>query len=229
MWFKYFDPPFILPPKHAAVFREAASSLSFDVGWEDWEDDWSPIGVKVFDRLSQAQKQATILEVVRALLDASVEPPEVTSVLAGTVDAIYRELGGRIEMEISFGEQTAVRNMVLEAAAEMDYWQSANSGLEPDEEPCIAPAPGCADYEEWSPLVEALWGTVLEDCDFDMVDEFLDMPPAEAAARKKQMNINPEYFTEIAPDPTPTRILAIREELSRLVTLRPNDGLDRPS
>jgi hypothetical protein len=89
--------------------------------------------VDVFDRLSQGQKQVAILTVAKALLDVGTKPPPVNAVLAGTVDAIYRDLQARIETEISF-EDTRVRKMVLEAIDEMDYWTEVNNSLEPGEE-----------------------------------------------------------------------------------------------
>lgn len=48
MWYTYFDPPFVLAPKHAAVFRLAAVTLSDFIGWESEEDDWAEMGVSVF-------------------------------------------------------------------------------------------------------------------------------------------------------------------------------------
>ncbi len=217
MWYKFGDPPFVLPPKHAAAFRMAAASLSDAVGWEQWEEDWSSNGVGVFDNLSQAQKQATILEVVQALLDPKTKPPRVTAVRAGTVDAIYRELQGRIEMEIDTGEETVVRSMVLEALDEVDYWDLINTDLEPGEEPFLRPAHDCADYVEWSPLVEDLLAEVLEDSDFNMANDFLDMSPSVAAVLKKNFNILPDYFSAVASDPTADQLLRVRDQLNSLL------------
>src|ERR1700738_4734040 len=100
----------------------AAAWLSDNVGWEECEEDSSSFGVGVFDCLSQAQKQATILEVAQALLDPNVKPPKVNAVCAGTVDAIYRELRGCIEIEIDTSDESIIRAMVLEALKEMGYW-----------------------------------------------------------------------------------------------------------
>src|SRR5437899_2943087 len=113
MWCMYGVPPFVLSPAHAAVFRIAAATLSDFVGWKQSEDDWPGAEVPVFDNLSQNQKQAAILAVARALLDPTLEPPKVTAALAGTVDAIYHQLETFIELEISFGEETAVRKLLL--------------------------------------------------------------------------------------------------------------------
>jgi hypothetical protein len=71
-----------------ACFGFRASDFKFAnfVGWDDDDDEWPGIGVSVFDVLSQGQKQAAILAVVRALLDPAVEPADVTAVAAGSVD-----------------------------------------------------------------------------------------------------------------------------------------------
>ena len=68
--------------------------------------------------------------------------------LAGTVDAIYRELEGNIEIEIDFGEETTVRQMVLDAMVEIGYWQQVNSSLGPGEEPVLPLVPDSTDTEE---------------------------------------------------------------------------------
>jgi hypothetical protein len=175
------------------------------------------IGVGVFDQITQAQKQATILVVAQALLDPNAKPPKVNAVCAGTVDAIYRELRGCIEIEIDTSNESIIRAMVLEALEEMRYWDYEETDLEPGEEPFMPPNPKCTDYGEWSPLVDALWDEVLEDCDFDMEEGFLDMPPAEAEVLKKKMNISPDYFRTIASDPTKDQLLKIRGQLRNLL------------
>lgn len=216
MWENYFDPPFILKPKHAALFKAMAGWLSSDVGWEPYDDDWDGIGVAVFDRLTQGQKQVAILTVSKALLDPNVEPPKVTAVLAGTVDSIYRHLESQIESEIVFNE-TELRQMVLEAIDESGYWNEINSSREPDEPPYERLAPDSKDTSEWNELVESLRTDILEDYDFDMEDKFLDMPPAEAARLKRDMNILPDYFTAIVDDPVGERRNELRQEVGRLL------------
>lgn len=216
MWSRY-EGPFILPPRHAAVFRAAAARLSDDIGWRKFEDEWVGIGVRVFDDLTQGQKQAAILEVAKALLDSSIEPPRVTGVLGGTVDAIYRELEGNIEIEMDFDEETTLRQMVLDALAEIDYWNQVNSGLGAGEEPVLPLAPDSTDTKDWAELVEGLRMEVLEDYDFDMEDTFLDMPPAAAAELKRSMNILPDYFTAVPEDPKPERLAEIQRALRTLL------------
>ena len=211
MWQPLYDPLFVLPPKHAAAFRLAAGTFSDIVGWEAFEDDWDDIGVAVFDNLTQHQKQAAILIVAKALLDPDCEPPDVTAVLAGTVDAIYLQLESTIELEI--GQETSVRQLILEVMEEMDYWTQVNSGLGPDEEPFKKLAQDSEDMDEWQELVEAMRTEILDDVDFSMEHEFMDMPPDKAAALENQLNIDPDYFVAVIEDPTPERLKKIREEI----------------
>jgi hypothetical protein len=215
MWHTYLDPPFVLPPKHAAVFRIAAGMLSDFIGWESWEDDWPGMGISAFDTLSQFQKQAAILAVAKALLDPKTDPPTVTAALAGTVHGIYVHLESSIEMEM--GHETEVRQLILESLDECDYWNDVNSGLEPGEKPVKRPLAACRDMAEWGEFVEALRTIILEDYDFSMEKEFMDMPPDKAAALKRQLNIDPDYFVAVVEDPTPERVAEIRRELHSLL------------
>jgi hypothetical protein len=217
MWCNTSGEEFVLLPKHAAVFRRAASDLSDRVGWEKYEDNWYGLGVAVFDELTQPQRQAAILAAAKALLGPDVAPPEVTAVLAGTVDAIYRQMQGSIEIEIDEGEGSKVRGMLLDAMHESNYWQLVNEGQDPTDEPAVPPAIDCEEYKEWADLVEDLWTGVLDDYDFDMADKFLDMPPEQAEALKRRMNIDPEYFVAVADDPTPEQLEGVRKELHGLL------------
>lgn len=217
MWRNTSGEEFVLEPKHAAAFRAAAAVLSDNVGWEKYQDDWYGLGVAVFDELSQGQKQAAILAVAKSLLDPNVPPPEVTAVVAGTVDAVYRQLQGCIEIEIDGGEGSELRGMLLDAMHETDYWNHVNESLGPAEGPADPPAIDCVEYQEWEDLVEDLRTEVLDDYDFDMADKFLDMPPEQAKALRQTMNIDPDYFVAVADDPTPERLEAIRKELQRLL------------
>ncbi len=217
MWPRYFDPPLLLPHAHAAIFRRSAASLSEFVGWHESEDDWDDSDGGVFDRLSQGQKQAAILQVSRALLDPEFSLRSVTAPLAGTADMIYQELQAQLETEVSFGKETTVREMILRASDEADHWNEVNSSLPPDEEPVERLPPDSSDIDEWSFLIECLEEEVLEDYDFDMERNFVDMPPDAATRLKRQMNIDPDYFVATIEDPSPKRLAEIRKELSKLL------------
>jgi hypothetical protein len=206
MWSNSVGAPFILPPKHAAVFRKAAADFSeyADVLEDAGEDE------TVFERLTREQKQLAILLVARALLDPVSEPPRITAVLAGTVAAIFEYLQTMIDLEVDEGKGTTLRQMVLDALDEMNSW--------PDQEPRVALSPECSDINEWSEVVEVLRDSVLEDHDFDMESIFLDAPPEEAAALKALMRIYPDYFVTTIDDPPLQCLEQIRKELRNLLS-----------
>jgi hypothetical protein len=206
MWTNSVEAPFILPLKHAAVFRGAAGGFSeyADVLEDAGEDE------TVFERLTRGQKQLAILLVARALLDPETEPPKITAVLAGTVAAIYEYLQTMIDLEIDEGKETTIRRMVLNAVDEMNYWE--------DQEPRVALSHECEDIDEWSEIVEELRDSVLEDHDFEMEALFLDAPPEQGAALKAQMQIDPDYFVTTIDDPSPPCLERIRNELRRLLS-----------
>jgi hypothetical protein len=206
MWSNSLRAPFVLPPKHAAVFRRAAACFSEYAGvLED-----AGVDETVFERLTDGQKQLAILLAARALLDPASEPPEITAVLAGTVAAIYEYLQTMIDLEIDEGKGTTLRQMVLDALDEMNSCH--------DQEPRVALSPECRDINEWSEVVEVLRDSVLEDHDFEMEALFLDAPPEEAAALKALMQINPDYFITTIDDPSPQCVKRIREELRSLLS-----------
>lgn len=205
---------FVLRPKHAAVFKMAASILSDMVGWGGEDDDCSGIGAGVFDELSPGQKQASIFAVVRALLDPKEEPPEVTAVLAATVDTIYRALEVQIELELD-DTTTTVRQAVLDAIEETDYLDPRLT--DPDEESDLAPPLDCTEMDKWEEMVETLRVELLEDYDFELADGFLDMPPVAADFLKSHLSIPPDYFTSIAEDPRVGQLAQIRRGLREIL------------
>jgi hypothetical protein len=163
----------------------------------------------VFERLTRGQKQLAILLAARALLDPASEPPEITSVMAGTVAAIYNYLLTMIDLEVDEGEETTIRRMVLDALDEMGYWH--------DQKPLIPLSPECEDINEWSEVVDALGDSALEDYGFDMEALVLDAPPEEAAALKAYLRIDPDYFVTLIDDPSALGLERIREELRSLL------------
>jgi hypothetical protein len=86
----------------------------------------------------------------------------------------------------------------------------------------IPETPVDSDDSAWSIIIEVLEDEVVEDRDFSMAGDFLDLPPGQAATLKKTMNIDPGYFTAIVEDPCPERLDDIRRQLRQLL------GGDRP-
>ena len=217
MWEIFGAEPFVLAPKHAAVFRAAAASLSDFVGWEACSDDYCDMGVAVFDKLSQGQKQLAILTVAKALLDPNVEPPTISAVLAGTIHAIYCQLECLIEIDAFRGRESGVRQLLFEAIAEKDEAKEAEGVLDADTEPTTPLSAESDDLERWNDLVESLRSNVLEDYDFAIDSNIANMSPQQAAALTKLMNIDPNYFVAVVEDPVPEQLKQIQSEIQKLL------------
>ena len=216
MWAKLSEPETILPSKHARLFREAVWYLSDQIAWEEGDALWVE-DVSVFDRLTQGQKQHVLLEVTRALLDERTKAPLVTAVRAAAVDQIYRTIENIIVSDIETDGSVTMRDRLLDAMDEANYWEDINSSLAPDEQPIVRPLPTSADISEWENLIESLRSTVLADRDFDLDAQFGDMDPEAATELKRQMSITPDYFAHVPDDPTTEQLQQIRRELLDLV------------
>jgi hypothetical protein len=203
--------PFVLAPKHAAVFRVAAASLSDFVGWGECDNDHGEIGIEVFDMLSQGQKQLAILTVAKALLDPQVAPPTISAVFAGTAHAIYCQLECLIEIAVPQGGEYSIRQLLLEAIAEKNDRRKVDG----DDEP-ITPSAESGDIEKWNDLVESLRTDILEDYDFAIDSYITIMAPSQAAQLMDRMNIHPNYFITVVEDPVPKRLKQFQFEIRKL-------------
>lgn len=205
-----------LPPAHAFLYRTAAGFLSSTLGWNP-NAAQDPIGVAAYDRLTVGQKQLTILEVSRALLDPNVEPPDVTGASCAVIDHIYHVLRYLVEVEIE-DERTELREKLLEAMQEEKYWEESQDIPEEERDKLdIPPKVTDSDSDRWGDFIEALVETVLEDFDYSLEDEFMDMPPAASEQLKNQMNIDSDYFVHTPDDPAPEQFHAMRKEIRELL------------
>src|SRR5258707_520412 len=69
----------------------------------------------------------------------------------------------------------------------------------------------------WDYLIEDLASRILwEDGDYEMAADFIDEEPEERMAKMAAMGIAPDYFIDIAPDPTDAELESIRCELMEL-------------
>lgn len=217
MWESRGRTPFVLKPKHAALFRVAAIMLSDEVGWDE-RDETSGVDVTIFDGLTQGQKQAAILIVSRALLDPEVKAPAVNAALAGTLVAVYVQLKACVEVEIDVGRQTFLRGLILEALDEIHFWTEPNTFAKQAEKARARPAAESDRFEDWSFFVlDVLLREVLDDDDYSHHAQLMDLPPDRAAELKRQLNIDPDYFVDVVEDPTPDRVRAIQSELRSLL------------
>jgi hypothetical protein len=75
------------------------------------------------------------------------------------------------------------------------------------------PAESSKDAEKWDYLLEDLANRILwEDGDYAMAAEFIDEEPEEFRAKMAMMGIDPDYFVDIAPDPTDEELETIRRQ-----------------
>jgi hypothetical protein len=143
--------------------------------------------------------------------------PEVHAVQAGAVYEVYGVLEDLIMMEIDAGEETALRQLLIAAMDEAEYWDELNDDLLPNEEPIVRPAPSSKDLNEWSTLIDELRTTILDDYDFHFEPTFRQGPPDMVTATMRFLSIPPNYFTSVPDDPKPKRIPEIQREFRKLV------------
>jgi hypothetical protein len=213
MWRRMAAPDLILPPAQAGVFRAALGSLSDFIGWEAETAGWDS-GVPIFDRLTQGQQQVALLTIAQALLRRQCPAPRVTAVLAAAVSATYDALLSLIEADLFFETgDTALRRQVLAAVAETGYW----AGVGDAEAAAAAPAEKCADREVWSECVGILRDAILDDTDYELADQMLDLEPDAGGAVKRWLAIDRDYFVTVPDDPSPARLQELHHELLGLL------------
>ena len=216
MWACRTDAEQILPPQHALVFRVALGCLADFIGWEDWASPWES-GLSAFDRLTAGQQQAVLGTVGRALLQTQAPAPRVTAVLAATVRAIYDTLFSLIETDVRSEDRPPdLRQQVLAALEEINYWSQVRDGRTTQEPPSDPIAPGCDDLEQWANLIDVLREEVLEDEDYALEDNLIDLEPRTAAAMKHLLAIDRDYFISVPEDPTPERLVELLREVLAL-------------
>ena len=174
--------------------------------------------VPVFDQLIHAQKVALLTVVAQALLCRDVPCPPLTAVNEATIGVLFKAIEQCIAMEVDaqrsgFGKEfdvTAWRRMLLAAA------MVENHDGNPVSDGYIFPLPDCTDAAEWDVLLEVLESTILWDDDWQMDDLFMDVEPRVSRARKRHLGIERDYFTALAPDPTPPELVALDQKLKDL-------------
>ncbi|SIN69369.1 hypothetical protein SAMN05444166_0170 [Singulisphaera sp. GP187] len=200
------------------LFREGIDTL-----WDSIEESFdSPgdftTGVEVFDRLQPNQQLAMLVLVGQALRDKDLPAPDLTATTEGTVAAVFEHLRNEVAMEIdleddikrdqpeSADEVTLLRRRILAACRECRGFGGARP-----------PAETSRKGETWESLLETLASRILwDDGDYDMAADFIDEEPEERRAKMALMGIAPDYFVDIAPDPTDEELETIRADLREL-------------
>src|SRR5262245_35118370 len=174
--------------------------------------DDAETGVAVFDRLTPEQKLSLLAAVAGALRDPAVPIPQHTAANEGAIKAVFSTLQMELETELDTagGDEppsTVIRRLLLAACADS----------EGREEPL--PDANDADTDEWQWLIEEVEDRIFWDSDFEMGDEFLDLPHEEARERLAALRIDPDYYLAVPDEPDERGLTAARQTLARLLGL----------
>lgn len=195
----------------------AVFAAGLDMLWSMIEDDMengdeTPLtDVAVFESHSNKQKLLILAELADALQLKDVPAPTLVAYNEAAFQAVIEMFRGMLhqEMNSEFAESTMLREMLFKA-------EGAKSRLPLSREELLK-----IPQSEWDCKLEGYSEKIQWDSDFEMADQFLDMPPQEARKKMQLMGIDPEYFLTIAPEPTSEQLNKARQTLSRLV--REND------
>ncbi len=121
-----------------------------------------------------------------------------------TAAAVYYSILNEIEFEISEGLGCHFRGLVRLACAQMDSHDDL-------------PTLGSTDFERWEDAVQSLMDCVLWDTDWAAELVPLDMKPNDARLMKARADIDDDYYTAVAPEPSPAELRRIRDSLQQLV------------
>lgn len=165
-------------------------------------------GVLVFDRLTTEQKFVLLADVASALRDPAVPIPELTAANEGAVAAVINILRDLLEGELDANRseanppRTDLRKALLSVGAH-DGWEEM-------------PAATDTDSESWAFVLDSFEDLILWDIDYELADQFLDLPP-DASREIKQMSGIPEDFYIASPiEPDARRLEAARVTLRRM-------------
>src|SRR4051794_19802651 len=145
---------------------QAGLELTWDAveAAKDTEGDQDATGVRVFDDLQPGQQIGLLALLGRALTDPTMPSPPLSAATEGALAAIFAMLRGWLDVEIDVGENTTIRQLILGAVGD---------AARDDPLPAVADK----DADEWDMLIEEVEDRLLWDADFEMGDEFLDLPP----------------------------------------------------
>jgi hypothetical protein len=209
----------VLQGAERRVFVKAVGLLANWLDEFDKTDTRLETGAHLFDSLAIEQKFAMLDLVASALLRADVPAPTLTAVREATIGAVYRYLIALIEIEIDNSE-VELRPLILAAVRERAEAQEFRFD-ESEDGGGTLPEETSASRDEWAELVELLSMEVLWDTDWDLPPGVLDMPPEQKRKWSKDYMIDRDYFTDVALDPSPADLTAVKRRLSHLADSEP--------
>ena len=169
-------------------------------------------GIDVFDQLSACQRIGLLHQLATHLLTPTMKPLKLSSMVEAGVAAVYVEIQDQIAIEIDWCcESDGIgrygwRRMVCDAIEQANQDAIAIG----EETFMIDPQVyDCSDKEEWEIVVDLLANDVLWDRDFEMEDIFLDEAPEVSKKRRRELGIDHDYYTDVAPDPFPDEAVGL--------------------
>ena len=200
------------------LFREGLTEL-----WDTVEDDFDrkdacKTGHAAFDALQPGQKLAMLALVGQALYGDALPSPEHTAHNEATIAAVFEEISLGLVQEVTDQERLPDEHAEFWRTLVREAWMGI---ADPSMYPRLPTS--CSDIDAWSTIVDLLSKQILWDYDFALGDRFLDADPDESRAAMQEMGIQPDYFTEIAPDPLDGELDRAREILRQL-TGRPQSA-----
>jgi hypothetical protein len=177
-----------------------------------YETDDTEMGVPIFDRLTPEQKLALVADIADALRDPVAPSPHHTAANEGAIAAVFSMI--RVSLETELGIEGA--NGIDEKPTRIRRMLRA-VGEEPEDREWQVPDETATDADEWDWLVEEFEGRIFWDADFEMGDEFLDLPPEEARAKLLLLGIDPDYYLTLPDEPDKRGLIATRQTLARLL------------
>jgi hypothetical protein len=192
----------ILTGAEAELFRAGLASILSGLEEGQWGDKLE-LGITTFDELTYEQKLAMLERVGSALLGAHVPRPKLTAVAEATAAAVYYSILNEIEFEITERLGHQLRGLVRLACRQMESHDDL-------------PAQRSTDFERWEDAVQSLMDCVLWDTDWAAELVPLDMKPNEARLMKELAGIDDDYYTAVAPEPSPAELQRIRDSLQQL-------------
>lgn len=153
-----------------------------------------------------AQKVAMLSRVTKALLRKRDPVPPLTALNEAAVAAVYGHLLEQIECEIDETGDTEVRK-AMRVVLEKEF---AQQGID-------LPNATCPEMDEWHFLTECCMDRILWDRDYDDFADLMDAPPDKAAAMRKLLSIDRNYYTAIPPDPSEGEFKKQLRSLNRLL------------